>query len=99
MRDVRALQEELESTGMALVASLDATNVSQSSLDTAYAQHAALVVHSFQGLIPKLLQRYADGWLDDEVAVGYPAWWLEEVGFRNGPPPAETSQARVSQGS
>ena len=59
-------------------------------LTNQFAQHANAVVNTWWTLFDTLLFKYADGW-DNEptlgVAIGYPAWWLQKVGYKHGPPP------------
>jgi len=59
-------------------------------LTNQFAQHANAVVKTWWTLFDTLLFKYADGW-DNEptlgVAIGYPAWWLQKVGYKHGPPP------------
>ena len=49
--------------------------------------HADAVVTAWQDLYAELLTRFSDGYEYDghETSyLGYPAWWLEEVGYMNG---------------
>lgn len=49
--------------------------------------HAAAVVAKWQDLYAELLMKYSDGYEYDghETSyLGYPAWWLKEVGYLNG---------------
>ena len=46
--------------------------------------------------------RYSDGWINSwnrdtfsSVNTGYPAWWLEAVGYQDGPPPVDVSLKKV----
>jgi len=34
-----------------------------------------------------IIAKYADGYLSDGDALGYPDWWLKAVGYEHGPPP------------
>lgn len=90
MTDVRALQDQMEQAGALLVAQLDARKVTQAELNAAYAKHATAVVEAFWKLAPTILQKYSDGWLEDSGSPGYPDWWLNAVGYKNGPPPPPT---------
>jgi len=72
--------------------------------EDALARNADSVVASLWSLSDELVFRYADGFLnfrESEVndsdgggeitrVLGYPAWWLEEVGYKDGPPPPPT---------
>ena len=89
MKDVNALQSQFETDGLALVDSLDAQGVTDAErLDEAYRQHAEKVLPAVWGLADTIIERYADGYVDDKVQAGYPDWWLRDVGYQNGPPPA-----------
>ena len=49
--------------------------------------HAGAVVTVWQELYEELLMKYADGYAydgHDTTYLGYPAWWLTEVGYING---------------
>merc|ERR1712137_723727 len=52
---------------------------------------AARVLDSFWKLPDLIITKYADGWLSDGDALGYPDWWLKAVGYENGPPPPPSS--------
>ena len=48
---------------------------------------AALAHTVWQELYEELLMKYADGYAydgHDTTYLGYPAWWLTEVGYMNG---------------
>mmetsp|Transcript_25899 Transcript_25899/g.56764 ORF Transcript_25899/g.56764 Transcript_25899/m.56764 type:complete len:661 (-) Transcript_25899:423-2405(-) len=69
-----------------------------------FAKNAESIVASLWSLSDELMFRYADGFMnfkESEVdttttggeitkRVGYPAWWLEAVGYKDGPPPPPT---------
>ena len=49
--------------------------------------HAGAVVTVWQELYEELLMKFADGYAydgHDTTYLGYPAWWLTEVGYVNG---------------
>ena len=67
----------------------------------ALAKNADSVVKSLWSLSDELVFRYADGFRNFRESseerdgptfeiLGYPEWWLDAVGFRNGPPPPPT---------
>jgi len=65
----------------------DAEYVAQHIYDNAQA-----TVKTWWQLSDQLLFMYADGYRNFPVAgeaLGYPAWWLQQVGYENGPPPPE----------
>ena len=58
--------------------------------------HADHAVAAWQELYGELLIRYSDGWDYDSTKlaaarVGYPAWWLTEVGYVNGTESCKTT--------
>ena len=58
-------------------------------------RHASDRAHDWWELAGNLTQKFNDGYLNDPTVgeiTGYPAWWLERVGYTNfpTPPPAET---------
>ena len=96
---VTTRQLELESAWVAMVATQEqayATNTSHTmaAVETAYLQNVATVVDRLWSLSDELLFKYASGFVntDDEMSqmVGYPAWWLQAVGYSQGPPPPPT---------
>jgi hypothetical protein len=57
-------------------------------------QHARLVTEHWWKLGDSLMAKYADGFVsandgksEPGLSVGYPDWWLEAVGYADGPPP------------
>ena len=89
---IEATAQEIESAGerMALL--------TRGAREAAVAQetHAAHVVAAWQELYGELLVRYSDGWDYDSTKlaaarVGYPAWWLTEVGYVNGTESCKTT--------
>jgi dipeptidase len=71
-------------------------------VEEALAKNADSIVKSLWSLSDELIFRYADGFLnfpESEIdqhrgettqVLGYPSWWLEAVGYRDGPPPPPT---------
>lgn len=91
MSDVRRVQEFLENAGKDLVAALDAEaragQADASLLNEEVNYLAVRVLDSFWALPDLIVAKYADGWLQDGDALGYPDWWLKAVGYESGPPP------------
>ena len=57
-----------------------------------FTRNADGIVASWWELFDQLLFKYADGWNNVPTlgqGIGYPAWWLEKVGYKNGPPPVQ----------
>ena len=95
IEDIRHLQSSLESKSIQLLDEIVQTNDADFSDKVLKNAQEALI--SSKELIHYLLFTYADGyvnyWKEDTFhsqAVGYPAWWLEAVGYPNGPPPVDT---------
>jgi dipeptidase len=71
-------------------------------VEAALAKNADSIVKSLWSLSDELVFRYADGFLnfpESEIdqhggettkVLGYPSWWLEAVGYKDGPPPPPT---------
>ena len=64
------------------------------------AAHVADVVGSWQDLYSRLFIQYSDGWNYGPTGaggqleasrVGYPTWWLKEVGYADGPPSCKSA--------
>ena len=75
----------------------------QNLIDDTLMDNAAKIVSSLWSLSDELLFKYASGFVNElpndndsdgggmSQMVGYPAWWLEAVGYPNGPPPPPTT--------
>mmetsp|Transcript_94465 Transcript_94465/g.244409 ORF Transcript_94465/g.244409 Transcript_94465/m.244409 type:complete len:611 (-) Transcript_94465:350-2182(-) len=93
MEDVKKIQSQFEADGVSLVKLLDAMPLSSAPFDAAkvlnkaLATHADQVLNAFWSLPETIVEKYADGWLEDKTALGYPDWWLKAVGYQDGPPP------------
>jgi len=65
-------------------------------LESRLTANAAHVVETAWKLSDDLLFQFASGFYNDPSTNvmgetdGYPAWWLNAVGFRDGPPPPPT---------
>mmetsp|Transcript_34248 Transcript_34248/g.85329 ORF Transcript_34248/g.85329 Transcript_34248/m.85329 type:complete len:163 (-) Transcript_34248:178-666(-) len=85
MRDVRAMQQSFERAAWENVRDCS-ENTSLTTL-TARARSAANNLMSEWWSLPDyLIQKYADGWLNDGPSLGYPDAWLKLVGYVDGPP-------------
>ena len=51
------------------------------------AADAAAVLEAWWALPDHLMEKFADGWLDDGASMGYPDAWLKRAGWEEGPPP------------
>jgi hypothetical protein len=79
MGKLDAVRAPLEANGIALVRTLDGTPIANNT--AAYANFTNTVVTSMWALPDQILAV----WYDD--GEQYPEWWLESVGYENGPPP------------
>ena len=93
IEDIQRLQNDLENDSVLLMTTLqeeDPSTVERSLLD-----NAAKVVDALWTLQDQLLFKYASGFVNEppdgmSKMVGYPAWWLQAVGYADGPPPPPT---------
>lgn len=100
IKDITKRQDELEQASLELVASIQSENLEV--VEEAFAENADSIVKSLWSLSDELMFRYADGFRNFAQAeinqdggetfeiLGYPKWWLEAVGFKDGPPPPPT---------
>ena len=69
-------------------------NKDMETVETTYLQNIAIVVERLWSLSDELLFKYASSFVNtpDDMSqmVGYPAWWLQAVGYEQGPPPPPT---------
>jgi len=87
------LQNDIENNSVLLMTTLqeeDPSTVERYVLD-----NAASVVDALWALQDQLLFKYASGFVNElpdgmSKMVGYPAWWLQAVGYADGPPPPPT---------
>jgi len=86
---IRENQDEFEEKGLQLVKFLDNHKeyADAAALTVMYTKFAIKVVEKWWTLADKIMEKYADNWLNDGEPIGYPAQWLKEVNFTNGPPP------------
>lgn len=105
IEDITKRQYELEKASIELVASVRKDYEHHQNLELveqAFAKNADSIVKSLWSLSDELVFRYADGFRnfrESEIdqhggeateVLGYPTWWLEIVGYKDGPPPPPT---------
>ena len=79
-----------------LVTGLLANDVAAQDVELELVANAAVVVKTAWKLSDEILFQFTSGFYNDPSTNvmgetdGYPAWWLEAVGFRDGPPPPPT---------
>lgn len=98
MQDIKLVQNQLEAASLKLLNQLS-VNISDVHVDVVtqlLTDNANANRDAFIQLFYKLLFQYADGynnrWVNgafSSSSMGYPAWWLEQVGYADGPPPVE----------
>lgn len=105
IEEIRALQSTLEAQSLTLVNAVT-PNTTVASVEALFVANAALSVPSFSQLLHSLLFTYADNYVNywsttgfHSVSTGYPAWWLEAVGYPNGPPPVTSSTSSTASSS
>jgi len=107
INDIRTTQDSLESASQLLVNDISAKYTEASAIVTEkeieeiterMTLNAQLATSTFVELFHALLFKYADGFLNfwsrtgfHSVSMGYPSWWLQEVGYAEGPPPVAKS--------
>ncbi|CAB9497717.1 Probable dipeptidase A [Seminavis robusta] len=100
IQDVTKRQNELEGASIRMVRAQEQDyqkNHNLTAAQEAYDQNIQAIVTSLWSLSDEILFKYASGFVNEpgtdkgmSQMVGYPAWWLKEVGFAQGPPPPPT---------
>jgi len=93
IEDIKRVQTTLENESIQLMTTLQEEDLS--TIEEALLENAAKIVNSLWTLQDQLLFKYASGFVNElpngmSQMVGYPAWWLQAVGYQNGPPPPPT---------
>lgn len=74
----------------------DTNKILPSHVEEVYRRNADQIVEALWKLSDDLLFKYASGFVNEappgemSQMVGYPQWWLEAVGYEQGPPPPPT---------
>jgi dipeptidase len=97
IQDVAKRQLALESSSVAMVGSMEAEYKRNNDFDLVeetYLKNIQAIVDSIWSLSDEMMFKYADGFINEpdnmSQMVGYPEWWLEAVGYKDGPPPPPT---------
>lgn len=100
VKDIEEQQSKLEQASVAMVERMEARysqNQDFAAVEKALSDNAATIVASLWSLSDAIVFKYASGFVNDpslpdgmSQMVGYPAWWLKDVGYQNGPPPPPT---------
>jgi dipeptidase len=90
IEDIKAVQQELEGDFFAMQPAVEMAALELYKKDpdlavkylTNYSNDCAnRAVDKWWKLAAELVAKYDDGYVNALEAVGYPTWWLEEVGF------------------
>lgn len=93
IEDIQEKQKEIENKELAMQSAIDESALSLYEEDPELARefltdysvsNANKVVDQWWDFSDEMIAKYNDGYVDGE-GVGYPAWWLEEVGYDEGP--------------
>ena len=103
IQDIRGYQRKWEAKGEAVLKEMERLfgegkkdlSASPTALLTKItSEHAKHVTSAWWELADSLMAKYADGFVSPDdghtepgQSVGYPEWWLEAVGYQDGPPP------------
>lgn len=97
IKDIQAKQKDIESKALAMQPAVESAALQLNSVDPKLANeyltnycvdNANRVLASWWSLADTLIQKYADGYVNDPnigTKIGYPEWWRKDVGFQNGP--------------
>jgi dipeptidase len=112
IKDIEALQLSLEATSAQLVTDVvtkysgvsELTEDMKSDITEMLSNNIIQVRDSFVSLFYQLVFKYADGYINtvsssgsfSSSSTGYPAWWLEDVGYSDGPPPVDATAAAAA---
>jgi len=97
IKDIVALQQQLENQAVALVAATDAAAQQLADkhpemlgdyLARFCSDQSAHLLDDWRALTDRLIQKYSDGFQNHPAVateVGYPEWWRDQVGYADGP--------------
>lgn len=98
IQDILKAQEDLETSSVALMTKmLEGDTINMEIIEAALVENADRVTATLWQLSDQLIFKYASGFVNEvkpnglSQMVGYPAWWLQAVGYQNGPPPPPTT--------
>jgi dipeptidase len=98
IKDIEKRQKLLEGLSVTLVSALEQQyqiDGNFTAVESGILENAAEIVSSLWSLSDELMFKYASGFVNEapdsmSEMVGYPAWWLKQVGYSEGPPPPPT---------
>ena len=100
IKDIEEMQHNLESASVSMVEELERRlaegTIDRKAQELVYWSNAEAMLQSLWLLADKIMFKYASGFVNEPTPggmsqmVGYPAWWLEAVGYADGPPPPPT---------
>jgi len=103
--DIKPAQQKWEARALAVQAASDAAALVTQSLGvplnlSAYHTHADEMLDAWWALGDDLMLKHAQPAAPGVgVGVEYPGWWLEAVGYPDGPPPVDSPGRAASQGT
>merc|ERR1711969_200631 len=101
--DIKPAQQKWEARALAVQAASDAAALLTQSLGvplnlSAYQTHADEMLDAWWALGDELMLKHAQPAAPGVgVGVEYPGWWLEAVGYPDGPPPVDSPGRAASQ--
>ena len=101
--DIKPAQQKWEARALAVQAASDAAALVTQSLGvplnlSAYHTHADEMLDAWWALGDDLMLKHAQPAAPGVgVGVEYPGWWLEAVGYPDGPPPVDSPGRAASQ--
>jgi dipeptidase len=98
IKDVEGRQFRLEQDSVKMVTEMDklyGIDQDMKKVESEYFKNMDAIVSSLWSLSDEIMFKYASGFVNEapdhmSQMVGYPAWWLEAVGYADGPPPPPT---------
>ncbi len=97
-KDIQKLQKDLEDKEVIMQAAIETAALELYKIDETLAKeyltrysidNTNYVLDKWRELAVILIEKYDDGYLNDENGmaqeIGYPQWWLDEVGYSDGP--------------
>ena len=100
IQEITTRQNELEQASIAMIARVDESlrmnhDYDWKEVNDEYQSNIETIVSSLWSLSDEIMFKYASGFVNEapdkmSEIVGYPEWWLEAVGYKDGPPPPPT---------
>ena len=101
IHDISKKQNELENASINMIKEIFDQGAEEEdylddiqTIEEMLINNAEKIVTTLWLLADELIFKYADGFVntkEESKQVGYPTWWLEKVGYEDGPPPPPTT--------